>query len=67
MSWTRYCSTEADVPVFAISVLQNDIIDCDISDSYPVGFTDCNTHYNKDNIAQVDCGTAAIDIQNIVT
>ena len=43
-------------------LLQNDIIDCDISDSYPIGFTDCNSVYSKDRIAEADCGKAAMNI-----
>ena len=37
-------------------LLQNDIIDCEISTSYPVGFTDCHDHNSRDRIALVDCG-----------
>ena len=35
---------------------QNDIIDCEISSMYPVGFTNCHFHQFRDNIALVDCG-----------
>lgn len=37
-------------------VNENDVIDCDISTIYPVGFTDCNLHVGR-TVAQVDCGT----------
>ena len=47
--------------IFGLS--QNDVIDCDISDSYPIGFTDCNLNvFSKDRIAEADCGKAAMNI-----
>lgn len=41
--------------VHYICLLQNDVIDCDISTIYPVGFTDCNIHDLR-AVAHADCG-----------
>ena len=45
---------------------QSDIIDCEISSLYPVGFTNCHSHQFRDNIALVDCGNDLTSITIIV-
>ena len=44
------------INLFSPSFPKNDVIDCDISAAFPVGYTDCNFAYTTDRVALVDCG-----------